>query len=332
MFVVMSRDKAVLITGATGFVGSHLAQELLNKGYKVRCLTRKTSNLRWLKHLNLDFVQGDIIFPETLPAAIEGVNYIFHIAAVKTAKYEKTYYDINYKGTLNLIDACSKYGKNIKKFVFLSSQAAVGPNCDDKPVNEDSFCNPISYYGKSKLKGEETLKKYMPHIPVVIIRPPSVYGPRDEDMFFFFKAVKRRIKPIICDTTVNVIYIDDLVRGIIIAAESDISTGKIYFMADEKPYKLCEFLDEISKVLNVHAFEIKMPSTITKMAALISELTGKLSNKSPIFNRDKAKEMLQRFWICDVSKAKNELKFHTQYSIKEGIERTVSWYKKYGWL
>jgi nucleoside-diphosphate-sugar epimerase len=331
-----------LVTGANGFVGSHLVEGLLSKGYHVICLVRKTSNLRWLSGLNVEYVYADISEKESLSReagsfgknVLKDVDFIFHVAGLTKAKTEEEYLKANYEGTKNLLEACVKDNPQIKRFVYISSQAAVGPGKDDRPLDETAPCNPITDYGKSKLKGEKIVLEFSSKLPVTIIRPPAVYGPRDSDILSFFKVANKGFKTLFGkgESYLSLCYIEDLVDGIILAAESPKATGKIYFIADDQIYSWREAFKIVAKVLNKKTITLKIPKAFLYSIAFISENIARLLGKPTVINMQKVREITQRYWLCDVSKAKRELGFSPKYPFEEGAKKTVRWYKEKGWL
>jgi nucleoside-diphosphate-sugar epimerase len=160
----MEKNKKAVVTGANGFVGSHLVEGLLSKGYQVICLVRKTSNLRWLSGLNVEYVYADISEKQSLKNVLKDVDFIFHVAGLTKAKRKEEFFKANYEGTKNLLEACVKDNPQTKRFVYISSQAAVGPGKDDQPLDETAPCNPITDYGKSKLEGEKIVLEYQKQI------------------------------------------------------------------------------------------------------------------------------------------------------------------------
>ncbi|MEO8447108.1 MAG: NAD(P)-dependent oxidoreductase, partial [bacterium] len=171
-----------LVTGATGFVGSHLVDRLIEKNYEVYCLKRKTSSTKWLDGKNVKFVEGDLFSNEALGNCIREMDYVFHVAGLVKAKTKQGFYHGNTEATKNLLEITYKVNPGIKKFIFISSQAAAGPTLTDKPKDENDKPEPITTYGITKLKAEEEVEKYKDKFPVTIIRPPAVFGPRDTEI------------------------------------------------------------------------------------------------------------------------------------------------------
>lgn len=328
------QESKALVTGANGFVGSHLVEGLLSRGYQVTCLVRRTSNLRWLSGLKVDYVYADIIQKESLKNALKNVDFVFHVAGLTKAKNKDEYFRANYQGTKNLIEACAEDNPHIKRFVYISSQAAVGPGKDRRPLDETSPCNPVTDYGKSKLEGEKIVLEYSSKLPVTIIRPPAVYGPRDTDILGFFKIVNKGFKTMFGrgESYVSLCFIEDLVQGIILSAESPKAMGQIYFIADDQIYSWREAFQSIAKVLNKKTIPVRIPKAFIYIIAFVSENIARLFGKPASLSIQKAKEITQRYWLCDVSKAKRELGFSPKYHLEEGAKKTVRWYREKGWL
>ena len=332
-----SKDKRslrVLVTGANGFVGSHLVEGLLDKGYQVRCLVRKTSNLKWLSGLKVEYAYGDISEKDSLKEAVRNVDIIIHSAGLTKAKTREEYFKANAEGTRNLMETCLKENPKLQRFVYISSQAATGPGEDEQPKDEAAPCRPVSYYGESKLEGEKIVTGYSSKFPVTIIRPPAVYGPRDTDMLGFFKVVKNgfRISFGKGESYISLVYVKDLVDGILLAAENTKAIGQTYFIADDRVYSWREAFHIIAGALNKKTVPLRIPKSIVFLLAFFSENFYRLIGKTPAFNTQKAKEITQRYWGLNVSKAKSELGFIPKFTLERGAAETVRWYKENGWL
>ena len=191
----MPAAEITLVTGATGFVGSHLVDRLIERGCNVRCLVRKTSNLRFLRHPKIDLAYGGLDGETDWDSVLAGVHTIYHVAGLTFARRAKDYYSVNHKGTEAIVGAALKHRDEIRRFVLISSLAAVGPSRDGSPVTEEIEANPITPYGRSKLMAEEAVWVVKDLLPVTVVRPPAVYGPRDYGVFEFFKSISRGISP-----------------------------------------------------------------------------------------------------------------------------------------
>lgn len=318
-----------LVTGATGFIGSHLVEALLKQGHSVACLVRKTSSLRWIEGLDVRLIYGDCSDKASLVSAVSEVDYIFHLAGLTKTKKEKEFFTVNAKGTENLLQSVAEHNPGIQRFVFVSSLAAAGPSRNDSPVNEYSEPKPVSAYGKSKLKAEQIVLAYKDRIPLTIIRPPAVYGPRDRDMFTMFKLLKKGIFPCWGKCFYSLVYVDDLVKAILLSAESKTSAGETFYISDGKTYSNYEIGDSIASALSTKPIRLKIPGFLLPLLAGIGQMLSKQSN---IINRDKVRELRYANWTCDSSKAVKELDFIPKVALQEGVRWTADWYRIHQWL
>lgn len=317
-----------LITGATGFIGSHLTAALICQGLDVACLVRNTSSLKYLEGLNIKTVIGDCTDIESLSVAVKDVDYIFHLAGLTKACSEEDYYNVNVKGTENIVKATIENNPGIKRFFYLSSLAAVGPSYDGKPLSEDCEQRPVSLYGRTKLEGEKIVYGNRGNLPVTIVRPPVVYGPRDRDLLVFFKMVKFGVIPYWGKCYYSFLYVDDLINGIILAALSEGAVGEIFFMTDGNIYSSDDIIDAISDAFQKRPVRLNVPKFVMPALGFIAEKARGLS----IISTDRLRDMKYSHWICDTSKAMNILKFEPKVKIKEGARWTADWYRINQWL
>ena len=324
----------VFITGATGFVGSFLAESLLEKKHSVRCLVRKQSNLRWIADLDVECYYGTLSDIKSLYKGIEDVDMVFHVAGLTKARTEQEYFEANYIGTKNLVDAIIKVNNKLQRFIYISSQTSTGPSPSIIPIDENYTPNPITYYGKSKLAGEKYVLENKDKLPVTILRPPAVYGPRDSDILEFFRTVKNGIIPQLGgkDKYLSLIHVKDLVRGIIRASELKKAVGKTYFITSPKPYPWSEIAKTTLKVLNKRGFKVPVPLALMKGVALVSEGISSFTKKPALVNFQKVIDMEQDYWTCSPDRAKKDLDFEAKISLEDGIRETIAWYKEYKWL
>lgn len=326
----------VLITGATGFVGSHVADILSSKGYQIRCIVRKTSNTRWVINKNYELIEASLDDSESLIKAVKGVDYIYHIAGLISAKNLDGYMRGNRDATRNLLNIVKEYAPNIKRFLYMSSLTASGPAASlDKPVNEEMPCRPITSYGKSKKAGEEVAKEFMNDLPITIVRAPAVFGPRDPATFSIFKAVKSGLGTFIGfkPKYVSLINVIDLANGIIQATEAENTVGETYFVSSEEFYTWDKLIPLMAKIMNKkHIIKLRLPHSIVLAAGAITELFGKFSSKPPVFNYEKGIDFIQDYWICSVDKAKRDFKYSQKINVETGFEETINWYKQNKWL
>jgi dihydroflavonol-4-reductase len=323
-----------LITGGNGFIGSHLVERLLNHDYQVTCLVRKTSDLRWIQDLPIEFVFGDITDLDSLLPIVPDIGYVFHLSGALRANKESEFYRVNHEGTRNLLEACRQNNPALKRFIYVSTQAAAGPAKNGRPLTENDPPQPISIYGKSKLLAEQVVMEYQKFFPATIVSPPTVYGPRDDDVLEIFKYIKLGIKPLIGkqEKFVSIISVHDLVRGIQAAAECSEAKNESFFLSNRQPCGWCEFENTIARVMNKRAVTIRLPVFMLDVAAYVSESAAKIFKKTAILNRDKANEMKQNFWLIDPSKAEQKLGFSAEIPLETGLKETYQWYRQQGWL
>ena len=319
------------MTGGTGFIGSHLAETLLQRGVQVRCLVRTGSDLKWLKGLPIEMTFGDCSDKASLREAVKDIDQIFHLAGITKAVKEKTYFEVNAFGTENLIHACLENNPRIRKFIYLSSQAAAGPCRNGDKKKESDRCEPISAYGKSKRRGEELALAHAHKIPLVILRPPGVYGPRDKDFYTLFKWVSKRIKPYFRGK-VSLCYVQDVIQAILLAAESRTKSGEIFFLSDGTDYLMGEIGDVFARTMGVTPLSIPIPKWLLFGIASLSEYLSLFSQKPSLISRGMAEQMVQEDWTCDITKAKTMLGFQPQFQLSQGAQLTYQWYKNQNWL
>jgi len=319
------------VTGATGFIGSHLVEALLQKGVQVRCLIRKAGDLKWLKGLPVETTLGDCSDQTSLREAVKGVDQVFHLAGITKAVKERSFFEINASGTENLILACCQYNPHIQKFLYLSSQAAAGPCQNGNKKRESDPCEPISPYGQSKRLGEELVLAYSQELPLVILRPPGVYGPRDKDFYALFKWVSRRINPYFSGK-VSLCYVQDVIQAILLAVRSQTISGEIFFVSDGTDYPMEEIGETLAQAMGVTPFPLPIPKWFMFGVASFSEYLSLISGRPPLISRGMAEQMIQEDWTCDITKAKTLLGFQPQFQLSQGAGLTFQWYKKQKWL
>jgi len=323
-----------VVTGANGFVGSHLVTLLLNKGYRVKCVIRITSNLRWIKDAPVEFFDCGLTDVVSLRRVFEDANYIFHIAGVVAAKKSELFYEGNVETTRRVLDAALG-NKNIRKIVMTSSLAASTPTVKGKPATEDMPSDPVSTYGKSKVEQEALARTYMDRLPITLIRPPVVYGPRDTEVLLLFKTLKNRLMATVGYTEkyLSLVYIDDLVKGMLLAATSEQARGETYFLGSaQAEYAYSELNQTIANLLDVKPFRLRLPHGLLYVVGGVSQFFGQFGEKPPTLTLEKVKEMTCDSWSCSSEKAMREIGYAPATPLEEGLKRTIEWYKKEEWL
>jgi nucleoside-diphosphate-sugar epimerase len=233
-----------------------------------------------------------------------------------------------------LLESCLRFGRNIKRFLYVSSQAAVGPSPDADPVTECSPYHPVTHYGKSKMMAELEVLKVHDRLPITIIRPSAVYGPRERDWLEYFKYIKQGIQPLMGfgKKLLSLIHSDDLVNGIVAAAESPRAEGEIYFLGSEATYSTEDIGDAVARVLNRRTLRVRIPHVLVRAVGMLSGALARLSGRAALFNYQKAIDSLQSSWVCSVEKAKSHFEFRQCVPLEDGMLRTCLWYQENGWL
>ncbi|MHC4605714.1 MAG: NAD-dependent epimerase/dehydratase family protein [Planctomycetota bacterium] len=322
----MSRQ--ALVTGATGFIGSHLVDALIDEEWSVRCTVRRTSNLRWIEGRSVEGVECDLRRAQGIDRACDGVDTIFHVAGVISARTDGEFREGNWLASKNLVEGA--IGAGVRRIVHVSSLAAAGPSPDGEPLSEEMPPRPVSAYGRSKLEGEQEILRRAGEIEAAVVRPPVVYGPRDEGLLQMYQALRFGVKFSIGGPKfISIVHVDDLVDGILLAADNEAAAGQAYFVCNAEPLSMTGAMDLIMDALGK-----KRRWRITVPEGLVRALGGLADGLSfsGLFSRDKAVEMTQKFWVCSPAKAERELGFRAQIPVAEGMRETAEWYRENGWV
>jgi len=332
--VAFGAPMRILLTGGSGFVGSYVAEQLSELGHTVRALVRPSSDKRTLEKIKgLEFASGAVEKPDTLTAAVQGCEVVIHVAGLVKARSPAEFFAVNEQGTKNLLAAAETAG--VKKFVYVSSLAAIGPSLDGKPVADDATPNPVSHYGKSKLAGERAVLAAKERLQVTVIRPPMVYGPRDHETLAFFTSVKNGVLPLLGDgqNTLSMIYGEDCARAITLAAVTDTPSGRTYFVEDGNVYVWKSALAAVEKAMGKRAFvRVGLPMFVIQISAALSQVWGKLTNTAQMLTLDKVNELKQPHWVCSGEGARKELGWVPQTMWEAGVQKAADWYRAEKWL
>ncbi|MDP2303853.1 MAG: NAD(P)-dependent oxidoreductase [Ignavibacteria bacterium] len=331
---MMNASSIAVVTGANGFVGSHLVDLLLEKNFTVRCIVRKSSDLKWLNEKNVEIIDSGLQNKEGLRKAFKDASYIFHVAGVVKSKKPEGYFEGNVENTKFILETALEFKDSLKRILIVSSQTATGPSLNGIPVDEKTICKPITTYGRSKFQQEELAKRYFDQLPITICRAPAVYGERDTEIFIFFKTFASGLMTTIgLDIkTISLIHVTDLVNGFLLAALTDKATGEIYFISSEEYYTWEQIGKVTSEVMKMKPFSVKVPHSVVYFIAVIAQFFALFSSKPATLNIEKAKDITRNAWTCSAQKAIKDLGYKQNISIEEGIRRTVEWYKMMKWL
>lgn len=324
----------ILLTGSTGFIGSHLLEKLISENYCIHCLVRKNSNFRWIREIKDKIIlkEGNFLYPETLKNVMDDIDIVIHVAGVVHSIDWHNYYLFNFVGTKNILQAALK-SKKVKKFFYFSSQSAYGPLPRGEIRKEDLKPNPVSHAGKSKLLSEEEVLKHKDDIQVTILRPTIVYGPRDLYLLPFFKYAKKGffISFGSLNRNINLCYIYDLVEMVSLLLKKDIQSGEAFYLGGQN-YPIYEIRDVLAKVVNKKLKNITIPDKILPLIGFFSEGIGKVFKRNNLLNLDSVKELTQENWAVSTEKISNFLGFLPYTPLKEGLKQTYEWYCKYYYL
>lgn len=320
-----------LVTGATGFVGSHLVDLLLARGHRVRAVHRRNSRLAWIEGKAVERFEADLREGTGLDRACEGVDAVFHVAGVINAPREADYRAGNWLATKRVVDAA--VAARAKRFVQVSSLAAAGPSPDGAPIDEEAECRPVSIYGRSKLEGEREAWSRRDAIGVSIVRPPVVYGPRDEGLVEMFQLLKAGIKPRIGgEKRLSIVQVGDLVRAVLAAGEDPRAAGQVFFASNEAVQTQDALMELILAALGRRAVTLPVPDRVVRFLGGVVEDAAKLAGVHSMFHRDKAAEMTQQAWVCTPAKAARLLGWRAEADLARGLAETAAWYRDRGIL
>ncbi len=325
----------VLVTGASGFLGGHVAEALAARGDRVRALVRKTSNRKHLEKLEgVELFEGSVEQVDRVKEAVDGVDAIVHCAGIVKARGLDEFFAVNVGGTSNLVEAARNLGKKLKRFVHVSSLEACGPSADGLPVPHDQE-NPVTGYGRSKLAAEKVVLSARDEMPVVILRPAGIYGPRDVEVLDLIKSVKRGLFPVINGGRSKTIWIyaSDCAAACLRAIDADVPTGSTYFVDDGAgAIDIRQMFADIERALGKRALlRAPIPFPVLMTIARGVEVFGRITNRPVMLTREKANMLLQD-WICSSEVTRRELGWEPKVPWSEGVPKAVAWYRQNGWL
>ena len=333
---------SILVTGASGFIGSFIVEEALRKGFSTWAAIRKSSSKQYLQNPAIHFIELDYAHPDILQKQLKehvsangAFTYIVHCAGVTKCADKSDFDRVNYQQTTNFVEALIATGQTPKLFVFISTLSVFGPihEKDYKPITEYDKPHPNTAYGMSKLKTELYLQS-LTNFPYLILRPTGVYGPREKDYFMMAKSIQQHVDFSVGykRQDITFVYVKDIVQAIFLGIEKGVSQ-RAFFLSDGNVYQSRTFSNLIIRELKAtKVIRICAPLWVLKVVSILSEQWAKLHHTTSTLNTDKYRIMKQRNWRCDITPAINELGYAPQYQLDKGVKETIAWYKEAGWL
>ncbi|MEK6781608.1 MAG: NAD(P)-dependent oxidoreductase [Bacteroidota bacterium] len=331
----------VLITGASGFIGSFLVEAALHQGFEVWAGIRHTSSREYLRDERIKFIELDFSSEENLKKEITslveehgGFDYVIHNAGITYAPKKKDFIQVNYSYTKNLTNAILTSGMSMEKFVLISSLAALGPGNSEtfEPIKISDAPHPISTYGKSKLMAEQHLRS-LSSFPYLIINPTAVYGPRDKDFLGFIKLINHGFEFYVSSNRqmISLLYVKDLAKAVMLAMKSP-SQNHSYLISDGFDYDKEQLGEIIKKILGKKTLKYKLPATPFRWAIKGIETIYLMFGKQPFLNVEKVNEISSANWKCDSEEIWRDIRTSPEFTLEKGMEETLDWYKENGWI
>ena len=329
----------ILITGASGFIGSFIVEEALKQGFETWAAIRKSSSKEYLQDERIHFIELNLSSKAQLIVQLQPhqFDYVVHAAGVTKCLNKADFRHINTEGTKNLVDALLDLQMPLKRFVFLSSLSVFGAIKEQLPydeIREDDTPKPNTEYGRSKLEAERYIDSIGSRLPYTILRPTGVYGPREKDYFMMAKSIKQHIDFAVGyqRQDITFVYVTDVVQAVFLALEKG-ETGRKYFLSDGQIYQSTTFSDLIHEELGRPWWlRITAPVWVLRVVTFFGEYIGHMTGKVTALNNDKYNILRQRNWRCDIEPARRELGFEPKVQLKEGVKTTIQWYKDHKWL
>ena len=329
----------ILITGASGFIGSFIVEEALRRGFETWAAVRKSSSREYLQDERIHFIELNLSSKEQLVEQLRPhqFDYVVHAAGVTKCLNKQDFMRINCEGTKNFVNAILELQMPIKRFVYLSSLSIFGAIKEQQPyeeIKETDTPQPNTEYGKSKLEAEHYLESVSSRVPYIILRPTGVYGPREKDYFIMAKSIKQHSDFAVGyqRQDITFVYVKDVVQAVFLALEKG-ENGRKYFLSDGQVYQSTTFSDLIHEELGRPWWiRITAPVWVLRIITFVGEYVGQMTGKVTALNNDKYNILKQRNWRCDIQPAINELGYQPTYNLEQGVKETIQWYKDNGWL
>lgn len=319
-----------LVTGATGFVGSHLVEALRTRGDEVTALVRSPAKAAALGPLGVRVVAGDLDDTESLARAVEGQDVVFHVAGLVAARNEGEFLRCNRNGTASLVTAAAR--AKASRLVYVSSMAAGGPAEKGRPLTGSEPPRPVTAYGRSKLAGEAAVRAGA--LPWVIVRPPTVYGPRDREVLKVFRMTRWGVAPVFGDGSqeLSAVHGADLAGALVAAATVEATAGKVYYACHPQVVTSAELVRAVGRSMGRHVRLVPIPHPLGRAMLGLTELSASVAGRTTILTRDKAHEFFQAAWTGDPGPLTRDSGWRAAHDLASGLADTYRWYRSAGWL
>ena len=323
----------VAVTGGTGFIGAHLVAALAARGNRVRCLLRPASDRSRLAAEVEPVVAEDLGDRVALERLVRGCDAVVHLAGLTRSWTPRELYRVNRDGTAALCAALARVQPAVQQVVLVSSQAAVGPSGRRRPRCEGDVPAPVTAYGRSKLAAERIRLRH-PELPITVIRPPTVYGPGDRDIFAYFGLVRAGVRPeLVPAGRLSMVYVGNLVDALLLALERPQRGGqRVYHVADRGVVTMSEVARWIAAAYGRPTWRVPVPQAALAVAGLPLAAAGRLLRRDLLLSRDKLREIAQPAWVLATRRIQDELGYQPRVSTRDGCGHTARWYLDHGWL
>ena len=323
----------VLLTGASGFLGSHVAEQLVARGHTVRALVRRSSKTAFLDSLGVELAYAVLERGEGLREAVSGVDAVVHGAAITKGRTEAEFMAVNDGGTRHLLEATRAEAPDVQRWVLVSSLEVAGPSPDGAPLSEDTEPRPITRYGRSKLASERTALGFRDDLPVTVLRPTAIYGPRDTEILELFKVARKGVVPMLGapDTRITLVHGADCARAVIAALETPHESGRVFHVSDGEIYDWDGVSRAVRDALGGRGLRLAVPKGLLLARAAAFEVWGKLRDQAVMETREKV-GVLTSHQVCTAERLEAELGWRAEIGLTRGIRETADWYVRNGWI
>lgn len=323
-----------IVTGGAGFIGSHLIEELVRRGDDVVCVERPGASRRWVEGLDLTWAECGVHDESALAQVFRGGDVVFHLAGLTEARSTAEFQTVNTEGTEHVLRAAAAHNGSAPHVILMSSLAAIGPCTNGAPLSPETAPRPLSAYGRSKLGAEVLMHAYAERVPATIVRLPPVYGPRERGVLKFFRMIQRGIALGIgsWDREMSMIYVRDVVAGLLAVAAREPDGIRTYCLAHPEVISWRAFAAAVGAALDRRPFLVSFPVMAARVVARVAEMAAAANGCAAVLNRGRVRELTQRSWVCDATRAMREIGFRARFPIALGVPATAAWYREARWL